>query len=300
MFKNTNIKAVCAGEVLYDVFGEEKKVGGAPLNLAIRLRSFGFPATMLSVVGKDEDGKALIEFVKKHNVDTSGISVSEKYHTGIVQVTLNSRGSATYEIKYPSAWDFWEISDTNRNLVQDADVFFYGSLICRNAVSKETLLALLRSNKKMLKVFDVNLRKPHYELETIKELMAEADFIKLNDEEILELAPLLGSHGETMEDHMKFISGENPSKSVCVTKGKHGSILLWKKEFYSNYGYTVTVADTVGAGDSFLAALSARLLMNDSPQEAIDFASAVGAIVASKSGPNPEILDVEIQHMMNQ
>ena len=298
MFKSNTIKAVCAGEVLYDVFGDEKKVGGAPLNLAIRLSSFGFPASMLSVVGNDENGKELIQFVKNHKVDTSGISVSEKYDTGIVLVTLNNRGSATYEIKYPSAWDFWEISDINKKLVEEADVFFYGSLICRNSVSKETLLTLLRSNKKMLKVFDVNLRKPHYELETIKELMAEADFIKLNDEEILELAPLLGSRGETIEEHMKFISGENLAKSVCVTKGKHGALFLCNSKFYSNAGYTVTVADTVGAGDSFLAALLAKLLMNESPQEAIDFASAVGAIVASKSGPNPEILDEEIQQMI--
>lgn len=298
MFDNPNIKAVCVGEVLYDVFKDEKKVGGAPLNLAIRLRSLGIPASMLSIVGNDENGKNLVEFVKKHNVDASGISVSEQYETGIVQVTLNERGSATYEIKFPSAWDFWEVTDTNKKLVENADVFFYGSLICRNSVSKETLLKLLKSNNKMLKVFDVNLRKPHYSLSTIQELMAEADFVKLNDEEILELAPQLGSKGETIEDHMKFLSGENLSKSVCVTKGKHGAVLLWEKEFYSNGGYTVTVADTVGAGDSFLAALLAKLLTKAHPQEAIDFASAVGALVASKSGPNPDISLEDIKKIM--
>lgn len=150
----------------------------------------------------------------------------------------------------------------------------------------------------MLKVFDVNLRKPHYELNTIKELMEKADFIKLNDEEILELAPQLGSKGQTIEEHMKFLSGENLSKSVCVTKGKHGAVLLWNKEFYSNNGYTVTVADTVGAGDSFLAALLAKLLTNAHPQEAINFASAVGALVASKSGANPDIALEDIQKIM--
>ena len=254
---------------------------------------------MLSIVGNDENGKDLIDFVNDHKVNSSGISVSDQYETGIVQVTLNERGSATYEIKFPSAWDFWEITETNKKLVEEANVFFYGSLICRNSVSKNTLLQLLKSNNKMLKVFDVNLRKPHYELDTIKELMEEADFIKMNDEEIFELAPQLGSKGETIEDHMKFLSGEGLAKSVCITKGKHGAVLLWNKEFYSNPGFTVVVADTVGAGDSFLAALLAKLLMNAEPQEAIDFASAVGAMVASKSGANPELDMKDIEKLMS-
>lgn len=294
MFLNKKINAVSFGEVLFDVFGKEKKIGGAPLNLALRTASFGFPVAMISAVGNDEDGKVICDYVRENQLDTSGIITTEDYDTGIVQVTLNERGSATYEIKFPSAWDFIEINNDTLNIVKNADVFFYGSLVCRNDASRNTLFILLDSNPGMFKVFDVNLRKPFYHIGLLEELMNKADFIKFNDEEILEIAAELGFKSDDLEENIRFISEKTNTDSICVTLGKHGSLLLWEGKIYQHGGYPVKVGDTVGAGDSFLASLIAQLLSNRKPDKAMDFASAVGAIVASKAGANPIITSSDI------
>lgn len=172
--------------------------------------------------------------------------------------------------------------------------FFYGSLVCRNDASRNTLFRLLDSNPGMFKVFDVNLRKPFYHIGLLEELMNIADFIKFNDEEILEIDAELGFKSDDLEENIRFISEKTNTKSICVTLGKHGSLLLWEDEIYRHGGYPVKVADTVGAGDSFLASLIAQLLSNRKPDKAMDFASAVGAIVASKAGANPIITSSDI------
>ncbi len=300
MFLNKKINAVSYGEVLFDVFGEEKKIGGAPLNLALRTASFGFPVAMISAVGNDEDGKVICDYVRENQLDNSGIMTTQHYDTGIVQVTLNERGSATYEIKFPSAWDFIELNDNVRNIVKNADVFFFGSLICRNDVSRNTLFSLLDSNSEMFKVFDVNLRKPFYNIELLEQLMNKADFIKFNDEEILESASELGFKSDNLEENIRFISEKTNTGSVCVTLGKHGSLLLWEGKIYQHGGYPIKVADTVGAGDSFLASLIAKLLSNKNPDTALDFASAVGALVASYSGANPKLRNEEIEGLIKE
>lgn len=298
MFLNKKINAVSFGEVLFDVFGTEKKIGGAPLNLALRTASFGFPVAMISAVGDDEDGKVICDYTKKNQLDTSGILTTPDYETGIVQVTLNERGSATYEIKFPSAWDFIEVNEKTNSIVKNADVFFYGSLICRNEVSQKTLFTLLENNNKMFKVFDVNLRKPFYDIELLERLMNKADFIKFNDEEILEIASGLGFNSDDLEENIHFISQKTQTPSICVTLGKHGSIMIWEGKIYRHSGYRVEVSDTVGAGDSFLASLIVQLLSKNTPEEAMDFASAVGAIVASKPGANPLINQSEIDKLL--
>lgn len=300
MFRNTNLKAVSFGEILFDVFGNEKKVGGAPLNLALRMNSFGFPVTMISAVGNDENGEILKEYIGGNGVSTEAITTTPEYETGLVQVFLNDRGSATYEIKFPSAWDFIETNEAVQNAVKNADVFFFGSLSCRNEVSRNTLFSLLKSNPEMYKVLDINLRAPHYTLETLTDLMNAADFIKLNDEEILLIAAELGFHSESLEENISFIAEKTNTASVCVTRGRHGSILLWENHFYHHGGYVVEVADTVGAGDSYLAALISKLMSNKDPEEALYFASAVGAMVASSFGANPEIKLSEIEDFVKQ
>ncbi|KFF02572.1 carbohydrate kinase family protein [Chryseobacterium luteum] len=300
MFINKKINVISFGEVLFDVFGEEKKIGGAPLNLALRTASYGFPVAMISAVGNDEDGKVILDYTKENALETTGIIISQEYETGIVQVSLNERGSATYEIKFPSAWDFISVDEKIMDTVKEADVFFFGSLACRNEVSQKTLFSLLDSNDKMFKVFDVNLRKPFYNIQLLEKLMNRADFIKFNDEEILEIATGMGFESEDLESNIKFISEKTNTPAICVTLGKHGSILLWNDQLYRHEGYPVKVADTVGAGDSFLASLIAKLLSDKNPDEALNFASAVGALVASYSGANPKIENSEIDAFLKE
>tara|TARA_R110001583_G_scaffold122569_1_gene273849 strand:- start:1463 stop:2353 length:891 start_codon:yes stop_codon:yes gene_type:complete len=293
----TTIKAVCFGEILFDVFLKHKKIGGAPLNVASRLKSFGIDVSMISAVGNDNNGNELLEYFKNLDIDTSSIQVKENYPTGVVNVRLNEKGNASYDITYPSAWDKIRLSIDDTELVKNADFFLYGSLASRDKSTKKTLLQLLEVAK--YKIFDVNLRVPNYTEKTLIELMNAANFIKFNDDELFEIARYLNSSHKSLEQNIKFIAKETNTDTICVTLGSHGAVLYCKEKFYNNCGYKVDVVDTVGSGDSFLASLVTKLFNEVDPQEAINFACAIGAIVAQNEGANPVIAQSEIDEFLN-
>ncbi|WP_147676053.1 carbohydrate kinase family protein [Algibacter pacificus] len=291
----TNI--TCFGEVLWDVFPTHKKIGGAPLNVAARLQSFGNNVSMVSRIGEDEKGEDILEFFKERGVNTDGVQVDTILKTGKVKVILDEEGTASYDIMFPRAWDKIALSDTAKAILQNSDAFVFGSLVARDKVSRETLYELLKLAK--YKIFDVNLRPPYYNNEVLKHLMSQANFVKFNDEEIIEIAKAFGFTSESLEAIVQFIATETQAETICVTKGGKGAILYVNNTFYTNSGYKVKVADTVGAGDSFLASIITQLLKKQGPQDALNFACAVGAIVASKAGANPEIKKTEIERMIN-
>lgn len=289
-------KIVCFGEVLWDVFPTHKKIGGAPLNVAIRLQSFKNNVTMISAIGNDDLGKLILEFLKEHHINSSEIQILDDFETGEVSVTLNVKGSASYEIVHPKAWDKIQFTEKTSAIVKSADAFVFGSLITRDEISKNTLYKFLEFSD--YKIFDVNLRKPFYEKNILIELMQKANFIKFNDEEIYEIASYLNSPYKNLEQNIHFLSKETNTKHICVTKGEHGAVLLYDDNLFYNSGYQIKVADTVGSGDSFLATLISNLLQKENPQKAIDKACAVGALVAQKKGANPFISDKEIADFM--
>ena len=287
----------CFGEILWDEFPEHKKIGGAPLNVAVRLKSFGNNVSMISRIGDDTDGHQILEFIKKNEINSDGVQIDEKLETGKVKVVLDEKGSASYDIMFPRAWDNIRLETNSSEIVKFSEAFVFGSLIARNEVSKHTLYELLKTAK--YKIFDVNLRAPHYTKEILSYLMNQADFIKFNDDEIFEISEMLGSKSTSLEDTIHFIAEHTKTQTICVTKGKHGAILFVEGKFYTNSGYHITVVDTVGAGDSFLASLISMLLHNEDPQKSINYACAVGAIVASKAGANPSVTNQEIQQILH-
>lgn len=289
-------KIVCFGEVLWDILPTEKIVGGAPMNVAIRLQSLGIDAEIISKVGNDILGKELLTFIQNKDVNTSLIQLDEKLPTGEVIVHLDEKGIARYDIVYPSSWDKIATTYSNIKAVNEADAFVYGSLASRDQVSRETLFELLKVAK--YKIFDVNIRPPFYSISTLKELMHQADFIKLNDEELLEIVKALGSETDEIEANILFLSRKTNTATICVTKGKDGAVLFIKNQFYSNKGFNVSVVDTIGAGDSFLAALLSKVLYHPDYQTAVAFGCAVGALVASQKGANPEISDEAIEKFL--
>lgn len=288
---------VCYGEVLWDVFPTYKTIGGAPLNVALRLHSFKNNLTIISSVGNDEDGKKLLQYIEKQGVKQSYIQVNETYKTGTVLVSLDETKSANYQIVFPCAWDFILPQETIFTIVKNADAFIFGSLVARNKVSFSTLIQLL--NVATFKVFDVNLRAPHYTKDTLFLLLQKADFIKFNDAELFEICTYYNFKSLILEDNIRFISNKTKTKNICVTLGGDGAIFFTENKFFKNTGYSVIVKDTVGAGDSFLAALIDKLLKNENPKVALDIACAVGAIVASKEGANAIITESSIAALLN-
>jgi fructokinase len=271
------LNGVCFGEILFDVFLEHKKIGGAPLNVASRLNSLGGEVSVISGVGNDLNGKELIEYLNVSGINTDAVQVKDNYPTGLVNVILNEKGNASYDINYPSAWDKIETSKDNISIVEKADFFVYGSLSSRDSVS----------------------RVPHYTKKNVLDLLHAADFIKFNDDELNEICEDLNSNKKSLEQNIKFIAKETNTDTVCVTLGSHGAVLYCNNTFYHNCGFKVNVVDTVGSGDSFLASLIIMLLNGEDPQYAINFASAVGAIVAQNEGANPVISPSEIEDFLS-
>lgn len=290
-------RIVCYGEVLVDVFPDVEKIGGAPLNVANRLASFRNEVSIISAIGKDQIGRDIITFLEEANINTTLIQKKENLDSGYVSVSLDKKGSATYEIVQPVAWDNITFEASQRTAVQSADAFIYGSLVARQEVSKNTLFSLLENAS--YKVFDVNLRSPFYSYDNLLELMKHADFIKFNDEELYEIAFHFGSTFKGLEQNITFISKLTETKTICVTKGKFGAVLYHNEKFIYNSGYLINVEDTVGAGDSFLGTLIHNILAEKPLQEAIDKACVVGALVASKKGANPKLSLEEIQHFIS-
>ena len=288
----------CFGEVLWDVFPTHKKIGGAPLNVALRLKSFGVDAHIVSRIGKDQNGQELKDYVLENTLDISTIQVDEVYKTGAVNVTLDAKGSATYEIEYPVAWDKIEFDTASKVKVKESDAFIFGSLACRDATSKQALLSLLEHAK--FKVFDVNLRPPYYSMELLMELMKKADLIKCNDDELKEICTASGFERDNLEEQVRFLAKKTKTAKICITMGADGALLFIQDVFYVNKGYSVEVTDTVGAGDSFLASLIAQFLFKTAPQDALDFATAVGTLVASKSGANPTLSESQISNFRKE
>ncbi len=286
------MKITCFGEVLWDIFPAQKKIGGAPLNVALRLHSMGIDSSVITKIGDDDLGKDILKYTKGQGLPVHTFQIDQKYKTGEVLVTLDHENTATYEISRPVAWDFIEYSEENARAVEESDAIIFGSLASRNEVSRNTLLRLLDIAK--FKILDVNLRPPHYDAKLLLELIKQADFIKLNDEELDEISNQFNLIEHTLEDQIKAIAKHTNTNQICITKGGKGATLFYDGVFYNNTGYKVKVVDTVGAGDSFLATLISGLLQKKTPQGSIDHACAIGAMVAGSEGANPVFSEAEI------
>lgn len=276
-------KVLCFGEVLWDAFGDEKKAGGAPMNVARHLVQQHVNVCFASRVGKDESGKGLITFLKDSKLYSNLIQKDNSLPTCEVTVELDAKNQATYIIPEPVSWDNIQLDKNLLEEAKSASIIVFGSLASRGKTTRNTLLNMLEETQ-ALKVFDVNLRAPHYTIEDIETLAARADVIKMNEEE----AELLihGSNGNLKEKIVEF-QKKYHVQTICVTKGENGAIIWHKHEFFEQPGFKVDVADTVGAGDAFLATLITGLIDKERIDKILLEACAIGSFVASKRGANP-------------
>ena len=289
-------RVVSFGEILWDKLPSGKVPGGAPLNFAYRLNSFQNSLSIISKVGDDSLGKGLTDFLNKNGLDTEHIQISKIYKTGEVNVSIDKNGIADYDILNPVAWDDISLNSKNIDLTKNCSIFVFGSLICRNITSRETLKELLKIAP--FKLFDVNLRFPYYDLNLIKELMMCSDFIKFNHEEITEISSIYTKKKTSLENMIKTISEKTKTYDICVTMGEKGACYYTNNTFYFQDGFKINVSDTVGAGDSFLATLVEGILNKTKPQEILKKACAVAALVASKRGATTKVSLTEINNLI--
>jgi fructokinase len=274
---------ICFGEVLWDTFNDGKKAGGAPMNVAMHLAQQGVNVRFASRIGEDPSGDELVEFLKRNKLFSELIQRDEQLPTCEVTVELDENQQATYIIPEPVSWDNIQTDSLLTHAAAKASAIIFGSLACRAKTTRDTLLNLLDETK-ALKIFDVNLRAPHYTLSTIENLSARADVVKMNEDEA---KLLIGGSSRDIKDQIIEFRQKYHCKTICVTRGEHGAIVWHDHNFYDSPGCPVTGVDSVGAGDAFLATFVAGLLAKQPMQNVVDKSCAVGAFVASQRGANP-------------
>ena len=293
MKKNAVKKMVCFGEVLWDMLPSGAIPGGAPLNVAIHLKKQGQNPQLISKIGDDKSGEQLLHFLQQAGIDTTFIAKDIDLPTSKVLVHLDANKNAAYEICEPVAWDNIQYNSGIEQLIKDADFLIFGSLASRNTASLDTLLHII-ANTEAQKLLDVNLRPPYNDSDRVEKLLQLSDFVKLNDNELKEIAAWHSVSGNEKELIHWFIA-QYRCRTLCVTRGERGAVLFYHGNFYEHPGFKVDAVDTVGAGDSFFASLIAELSVNSAPGLALETACATGAFVASQPGAVPEYSSEDIE-----
>ncbi len=276
------------GEVLWDVFPEGKKLGGAPLNFSHHCGQLGASAHPVSAVGADADGAEIRQILASKNLPDAQVQTDTAHPTGRVNVTLQN-GKPTYEILAEVAWDYIRFDQNLRDLASRADAVCFGSLAQRGPVSRATILAFLEAMRpEALRIFDVNLRQNFYSKEILETSLRHANIFKLSDEELPTLAGFFDLSGQVLEQLQALLQMFD-LRLVAYTRGGEGSLLVTANETSDHPGFPTEVIDTVGAGDSFTAMLCMGLLQNLPLAEINRRACQVAAFVCSQSGATPTL-----------
>jgi len=289
-------KVVCFGEVLWDMLPDGKKPGGAPMNVAYHLNKLGIAGQMISRVGKDTAGEELVQFLTKMGLTTDYIQLDDQYQTSEVIASMGENHEMHYTIVQPVAWDFITYHASLEKLVTDADILVFGSLVARNETTRNTLYQLIE--QAAFRLFDVNFRAPHYTQSTIEYLLHQANAVKLNNHELQEIAQWMGQNKQNEEEAIARLQDTYQLAEIILTKGANGASYYTAESRHDYKAYPVTVKDTVGSGDSFLAAFLAQKLLGQSIDDMLDYAAALGAYVTSQAGANPDYKKTDLNRFI--
>jgi fructokinase len=284
---------ICFGELLWDILPAGRFLGGAPANVAFHLQQLGFDPRIISAVGDDALGTELLSNLSHWKLEVGGISRRVGWQTGTVQARLSKRGDARYDIVDGVAWDVIKLDESSATQIGDARAVVFGSLAQRSVVNRTSLGKLLVALPNTAeRVFDVNLRPPFDDLRRVRELARHATVLKLNAEEAARLVSDSGEIPGDEEHDARCLAEQFRCTAVCITSGARGAGLFTRERWYWEPGRPVVVADTVGAGDAFLAAFLGARLRREEPAACLAEVCRLGEWVASQSGATPRHLNI--------
>lgn len=285
----SEIRIVSIGEVLWDLFPEGAKLGGAPANFACHCRSLGARAGLVSAVGRDALGDEALRRLTERGVDVSCVRRVDDRATGTVDVGGPPVGKPVFQIREAVAWDELEAGTEAKALVRAAQVVCFGTLAQRTETGRRVVGELVAAaSGDALRVCDINLRKPFVSADVIRESLGMADVLKLNEDELPDLAAQFGLEG-TAEDQVRVLAERFGLRVVALTLGELGSCLLREGEWSREPGRVVKVVDTVGAGDAFTAVLVMGLLKGWTTPQLLERATDVAAYVCTQAGATPDL-----------
>ena len=279
------MKVLSFGEILWDVYPDEKYIGGAPLNFAAHFSKLGGKSYMISALGDDALGREALEKFRRWKINADYVNIVPDAPTGKCLVTLDRGGVPSYDLLDNVAYDFIDCGMKNEKF----DALYFGTLALRGKHNMRGIAELIENNSFGEIFVDVNIRPPFYSKESILFALEHATVIKISDEELpVVMTEIFGGERENAEKAIaeKF---EN-LKLVIVTRGERGSLAYdarAKKTYYAE-AVKVDVVSTVGAGDSFSAAFMYGYLSGEDVSKCLARASKLSAYVVSKADAIPE------------
>ena len=281
---------VSLGEVLWDLFPDGSRFGGAPTNFACHAALQGAKVVLMSAVGVDERGDEAIRILTRLGVDTSFIQRINDAATGTVGVTLDALGKPSFVIHPDAAWDRVEWTPDSETVLARADAVYFGTLGQRCRVSRNTILRALEYAKAngVRRILDVNLRSPYFDKDLIRDSVSLASTLKLSDEELPFVASACGiGENSNTEQALRFLIRHFNLELVAMTRGADGALLVTADETIDQSGFPVVVCDTVGAGDAFTAALTVGVCSGASLSSVAENACKVASAACEYAGAIP-------------
>lgn len=279
------------GDILWDCFPEGRKIGGAPANFAYYMKQFGFESLMISAVGEDELGAEIHETLDRIGLDH--ILQTVDYPTGTVMIELDENGIPSYRIIENVSYDNISYTEQIDQIAKKCTVLCFGTLAQRNSVSRDSIRRFLQAmpqTDETYKVFDINLRQNFYDKDIVAESLRLCNVFKVNDEELAVVKDVFGYSGDDDQEVCRQILSDWDLKYLILTCGTSGSYVYADGEESFLPTPEVEVADTVGAGDSFIGTFMALILKGATVKEAHKLAVAVSAYVCTQYGGMCQIL----------
>ncbi len=284
---------VCSvGEVLWDVFSDKERFGGAALNFCAHLQRLGNRATLLSAVGKDERGQMALDRMRSLGLSTDGVQEVEGLPTGIATISTGLDGEPTFVIPRPAAFDAISVDAATlaRITAEGVDWLYFGTLLQTKPEIERLTTGLAQQFHPARRFYDMNLRTGQWNLPLVQRLSSLASVVKLNEGEARTLFSLTTNKPKefSLEEFCSLWASTYHIDVICVTLGPAGCMIYDSGAIYRVAGYEVTVRDTVGSGDAFAAAFLHGYHRGWPIRQTAHFANALGALVASRAGATPD------------
>ncbi|MCX7874558.1 MAG: PfkB family carbohydrate kinase [Melioribacteraceae bacterium] len=277
MFNITSI-----GEILWDVYPEEKRIGGAPFNFIYHIKKIIGNGNFISSVGNDEDGKDLTEFLSNNNFDITTIFIDKDHPTGKVLVTLNENKIPQFKMSSTASFDFLQFTEIAKKIIEESDLIYFGTFTSRSEVSRKTIQSILNiPNKKYF--CDLNLRHNFYTIEFIEQALITSNVLKINEDEFFKLQNILGL-SKNFDSGIQGLISKYKIDLLAVTMGEKGSKLFTQRDYHFYSQEKIEVIDTLGAGDAFSAILCLCYLLNFPLEKTNHLANSFAAEVCKTKG----------------
>lgn len=287
-----SFKVIGIGEVLWDILPSGPQLGGAPANFACHAGQLGAQVQVISRVGNDPYGRQVLQRFQQMGIPADLLQVDDHLPTGTATVRLDSHGSPHFTITEPVAWDAIASTDEALGALQNAHAVCFGTLAQRHPTCARVIQQLVAAAPfSALRVLDINLRQGFYTQAVIEQSLALANVVKLNDNELEVLAPMLGLTGSPHQQ-IEHLLQRFDLQLVALTRGEKGSRLHQPGRWSDSPGRRLEIVDTVGAGDAFTAGLVMGLLHRQGLETIHRVAVETASYVCSRSGATPVLPDL--------